>query len=307
VNVLHLHPGPDTGGQSMAGKRILEAAGDSVRVFVHTLHAFGYQAAERWDNDLVREAYSWADVVVLHNDPTVLEKVGTGSGKLIVVHHHGSRFRGNPAAIWAQGEAIGARQVVSTVDLLLSVPAGKHAEWMPQVIDIDHMQKLRLAYDPPVGRKVRVSHAPTNRMIKGTRHVVRAMRRLRSQADFVLIQREPWWVCLMMKAASDIFIDQLYLGYGNNAIEAWGMGLPVLSGASSDILEVMRREYGTIPFFTTTGDAIENDVRRFISDPDLRAEWAGIGVRHIERFHVPEAWLRRTRHLYAGEPVELVA
>jgi hypothetical protein len=307
MNILHLHPGPDTGGQSMAGKRFLEAAGDSVRVFVHTQHAFGYEAAEKWDPDLVREAYSWADVVIIHNDPSVFERVDDGSAKQIIIHHHGSRFRGNPRAIYEAGEAIGARQVVSTVDLLLSVPPGKPVEWMPQVIDIDYMRRLRLAYLPPVDRKVRVTHAPTNRMIKGTRHVVRAMRRLRHHADFELIQRQPWWVCLMWKAASDIFIDQLYLGYGNNAIEAWAMGLPVLGGASNDILSAMRQQYGQIPFFTTTGDLIERDIRRFIEDPDLRQEWADIGMAHIERFHVPDAWVRRTRELYAGDRLEAVA
>jgi hypothetical protein len=301
VNVLHLHPETDTGGQSMAAKRVLEAAGDSVRVFVHHQHPFGYELAELWDDDAIRESYRWADVVVVHNDPTVFEK---GLHDNVIVHHHGSRFRRNPGPLFEQGEAIGARQVVSTIDLLLSVPHGKHAEWFPQVVDTTLMAQMRAEHWTPHER-LRVTHAPTNRAIKGTRYVKKAMRRI-PEADFLLISRQQWATCLRLKASSDIFVDQLLLGYGNNAIEAWAMGLPVLSGATPDIIERMKREY-PLPFFQTNPDRLEDDIRAFIGSADLREEWADKGRQHVERFHAPEAWVERTRSIYTGTPLEAVA
>lgn len=290
----------------MAGKAVLEAAGDKVRVLVKHQHSFGYAQAELWDEALAREAYDWADTVIIHNDPAVFAKVDNGRPKNLIVHHHGSRFRGSPVDMWAASEAIGARQIVSTVDLLLSVPEGKHAEWMPQVIDVERMQGLRAAYEPPNGRKIRIAHAPTNRQIKGTRFVIKATKRLRAQTDFLLIQRQPWWVCLMWKASADIFIDQLHLGYGNNAIEAWAMGLPVLAGSTEPVLNVMRREFGgDLPFYLTTGVSLFDDLRQLIADEDLREKWAAIGFRHVQRFHAPQAWLERAHRIYAAEPVKI--
>jgi hypothetical protein len=282
----------------MAAKRVLEAGGDSVRVFVKYQHPFAYGDAEPWDLDEMRTAYRWADVVVIHNTPDVFELVSDGSRKNLIVHHHGSLFRRNPVRLWEQAEAIGARQVVSTIDLLLSVPFGKRAEWFPQVVDTTLMARLREVHRNQTGM-IRVTHAPTNRAIKGTRHVKRAMRHIHD-ADLVVIQRQPWATCLRVKAMSDIFVDQLLLGYGNNAIEAWALGLPVLAGATPDILERMKRDY-PLPFFVTNPDRLEDDLRAFIGSAELREEWAAKGRRHVERFHAPDAWADRARGIYAAE------
>lgn len=302
MNILHLHPGPDTGGQSVAGKRVLEAAGHTVRVFTHHQHPFGYAASEKWEDDLVRDAFRDADVVIAHNDATVIKPFWDGGPKNIIVHHHGTRFRTNPGPIYAIAAAIAARQIVSTVDLLLSVPDGGRAEWFPQVVDTDRMRHIRDLHRPGAGRP-RITHAPTNRQVKGTRFVVRARKRLKGEYDFVIITRQPWTMCLTIKATSDLFIDQLILGYGNNAIEAWAMGIPVLAGATDPIAEAMRREFGELPFYRTTPDMLVPDIRTILRDSDIYARLVEAGTRHVERYHAPEAWLERAMRLYSGEPV----
>lgn len=307
MRLVHFHPGPDTAGQSMAGKRFLEEVGDEVQVFVHSPHAFGYDQGETWDPDEVRAAYRWADVVVIHNDPTLIDKVSDGSSRELVLHHHGSRFRNDPVRRWQEAEAIGARQIVSTVDLLLSVPPGGHADWLPQVVDLELMQEIRDAYRRDEGR-IRVVHAPTNRRIKGTRFVQRAMRLLKTEAEFVLVQRQRWMTCLAMKATADIFVDQLNLGYGNNAIEAWAMGLPVLAAAPPEIILRMRREFrGPVPFYNADPMRFVMDLRKFINSPELRTRYAERGRKHVDRYHAPDAWVRRARQIYMGDMVEAVA
>lgn len=286
----------------MAAKRVLEASGDEVRVFVHRQHPFGYGQAELWDDEAVRESYRWADVVVLHNDPTILDNVANGVERHVVVHHHGSRFRNSPVEVWQQAaDRPVALQVVSTIDLLLSVPAGHHAEWMPQVVDIRKMVALADACRPAPGSRIVVTHAPTNRMIKGTRWVTQTMRALRKECDYVLISKKPWVQCLVTKAASQIFIDQLLLGYGNNAIEAWAMSLPVVAGAPLAILSRMRQEFGgSLPFAEANPGTLTDVVRSLAASEELRAEWGAIGLAHIDRYHVPDAWAERTRALYGG-------
>lgn len=281
----------------MGGKAVLEDMGDEVRVFVHGHHPFGYPKAQIWDDAAVRESVAWADTLVIHNDPAVYDKVGPHPN--VIVHHHGSRFRSDPVRISEQAMRIGARQVVSTLDLLLSLPKGHSAEWFPQIVDVDLMQQIR-ATSPRADHPTAV-HAPTNRQIKGTRHVMAAKRELRGEIDVQIVMHQPWWACLVAKAKGQVFIDQLNLGYGNNAIEAWAMGIPVLSGATSDILDLMRSTLGGTPFYVTTGKALLKDLRAFMADDDLREHWAAIGLRHVELYHAPEAWAARARRIFAGQ------
>lgn len=303
VNILHLHPGPDTGGQSMGGKAVLEDMGDEVRVFVHGHHPFGYPKAQIWDDAAVRESMAWADTLVIHNDPAVYDRVG--SHRNVIVHHHGSRFRSDPVRISEQAVRIGARQVVSTVDLLLHVPAGHSVKWFPQIVDVERMQEIRSVTPRP--SRPTVVHAPTNKHIKGTRHVIGAKRDLRDEMDIQIVMHQPWWACLMAKAKADVFVDQLNLGYGNNAIEAWAMGIPVMAGATPDILAIMRSTFGETPFHVTDDKSLVSDLRAFMADDDLRRHWADVGQRHVDLYHAPEAWAARARRIFAGQSEEAAA
>lgn len=317
MNILSVHPGTDTAGQSMAAKPYLEAAGDEVRVFVSRPHEFGYPTdgvfslkTMKRDHYLeaLRESYRWADVVIIHNDPQIFGTFANGPRKPeLIVYHHGSRFRNKPDRKWAQAEAIGARQIFSTVDLLEVVPPGKPATWHGQIVDMAKMATVEPALPPAEGGRLRVSHAPTNLAIKGTLPIKRAMREV--AADFLIIQNKKWDACLGLKASSDVFVDQLFLGYGNNAIEAWALGLPVIAGASDPVLARMRKEYrGPVPFFQTGVKTVGEDIRRLLGSPELRKEWADRGLRHVRKFHAPEAWVKRARRIYAGEPAaDLVA
>lgn len=287
----------------MAGKPALEATGDEVRVFVASYQFFDYPRGEMiagprddpWNDLAVDAAYEWADLVVIHREPSLYAKVDKGRGKPVIVHHHGTYFRKNPSPVWAEGEAIGALQVVSTVDLLLSVPKGKRAYWLPHVIDVDRMQAIRLAYRQRPGPKMRISHAPTARQVKGTHYVTKAARKLHDVIEYRLISRKPWQQCLALKASTDLFVDQMFLGYGANAVEAWAMGLPVIASASQDILNRMRAEY-PLPFYATTLTTLQDDLHAFL-DPSLREEWADRGMAHVQRFHTHAAFAKRFHEL----------
>jgi hypothetical protein len=146
-------------------------------------------------------------------------------------------------------------------------------------------------------------------MVKGTRHVLKAIRKFGKEVEFLLIQNQKWARCLELKATSHLFIDQLLLGYGNNAIEAWAMGLPVVAGSTSQpILARMRQEFGgELPFYATTHSTIEDDLRALVRSPELREEWATRGTSHVQRFHAANAWVARARKVYSGEPLTLAA
>jgi hypothetical protein len=299
VRILHLHPGHDTGGQSIGGKPILEAAGHEVRVLVHRDHVFGYPTGEMWsylEPATLTEAWGWADLVVAHNDTRECAPHAERDPKPLIVHHHGTRFRRYPRRQYDQAAKVGALQVVSTVDLLTFVPSGGTAHWQPQNIDIPKMAAVRAEHYAP-GEKVRVAHMPTNRAIKGTAHVLAAVRVL-PIIELVWPRRPvPWETCLRMKATADIYADQFLLGYGNNAVEAWAMGIPVIAGAESSLLPRMRAEWGELPFYRTDYPHLVDDLRALALSADCRAEWAARGLAHVRRFHAPAAWLARFEEL----------
>lgn len=306
MRVLHLHPGPDTGGKSMAAKAALEAHGDEVRVFVHHLHPFGYPEAEMWDASEVAKAYDWADIVVLHNQPADLYAKIPHGDKRLMVHHHGSHLRKLGESVWNEGRRLGAVQVVSTLDLL-TFPDG---HWLPQIVDLSLMAEIRQEHYRP-GPRVRVVQAPTGRT-KGSRLVKVSYRKEKGAYDYVGIHRVSWMECLARKATGDVLVDQvgtLALGYGANAIEAWGMGLPVISSGPARVLDRMREEWGGLPFYPVAegNESVREAIRRFVLDADLRAEWGARGLAHARRFHDNAPFVQRFRQLAGAVTVTEVA
>lgn len=294
MNILHLHPGPDTGGKSMAAKAALEQMGDECRVFARSPHRFGYPEPEPWDDAAVEEAHGWADVVVYHNEPALLHaRVGGYGDKPLIVHHHGNILRKGGPKKWAEGQELGAVQVVSTLDLLTYPDGG----WLPQIVDLSFMAAIRAEHYQP-GR-VRVVQAPTGHT-KGHPLVKKSYRREHGLYELVEIRHAPWLECLARKATGDVLVDQvgrLALGYGANAVEAWGMGMPVISSGPPDVLARMRDEWVGLPFYAigTHKDDVGSAIREFVLDAELRAEWAARGLAHARRFHDVEPFVAAFR------------
>ena len=198
-----------------------------------------------------------------------------------VVHHHGTGFRQNPEGHLARAREHGAQALVSTLDLWLLAP--DETIWLPAPYDLDWLDSFRKPHD---GTKVRIGHAPTNRAIKSTEKLMKAVARI-PEAELVLIERKRWSDCLKMKGTVDVFFDQVILGYGNNAIEAWGMGIPVICGAEPDTLAEMRNRF-ELPFYEATEDTIYDAIKA-MTDEITRKEWGERGRAHADRFHSDRA------------------
>lgn len=202
-------------------------------------------------------------------------------GKPTVVHHHGTRLRNNPARILAEQRASKALGLAATLDLWLLAP--EELEWLPAPYDLGFLASLRRPVDDGV---LRIGHAPTNRAVKSTERFLAAAARLGRELPVavVLIEGRSWWDCLQLKATCDILFDQVKLGYGNNAIEAWGMGIPVVAGAAADTLGEYERRFGSVPFPVADEGSIYGALRG-LADPGVRAWWRHRGLEHVRRWH----------------------
>jgi hypothetical protein len=291
------------------GGRYREAARKHGGLSIRTAHVaeayFEFPRDIRWTrgtNGEVQQLADECDVIHLNNSDMAYRKLRMPKQrKPALLHHHGTLFRNRPEPLLASAKRFHMIQAVSTIDLQRKAPDLLH--WLPTAYDLDAMAKIRAEYCRPEDGLVRIVSAPTNREIKSTAALEIAVSLLQSEGlpvELVLIEGKPWAECLRLKATADIYFDQVGLGYGCNAIEAWGMGIPVIAGADEWTLARMRKEWNTrtLPFHVATEATIAAAIRQLVKSPDLRATVAARGAKHAAKYHAEKPALSRLAELY---------
>jgi glycosyltransferase involved in cell wall biosynthesis len=142
----------------------------------------------------------------------------------------------------------------------------------------------------PEGDELVVAHAPTNRAVKGTAHLVEAVDNLRREGlplRLDLLEGIPRDEVLDRLASADLVVDQLLLGwFGGFAVEAMALGRPVLSFIRED--EPADNPFGDeLPIVRTTTATLAQDLRALVHDADRRREAGAAGASFVERHHDP--------------------
>jgi glycosyltransferase involved in cell wall biosynthesis len=314
MNVLSFMMGSANGGVPCF---IAEAFKDETDWNVHSLvsqqNYIGYPRDLEWTRQNIAEYWAKADVVHIHHnyhavDRLMRQRIVGGRHKPYVLEFHGSSFRDDPNRHLREFHRRGKVALVSTLDLYLLAP--NVVEWLPQLQNVERLSKMR---KPHKGQKVRIAHAPTNRQIKSTDLFIEAVDRLKAEGypvEYDIIERVPWTECLRRKAKADIYFDQVILGYGCNALEAWGMGIPVVAGASDETLDEMERRFGHLPFYHATPETIYDALKELVEDPELRARYGQIGHDYVRKYHDEPVVVEQLKRIYrraAGVEMEEAA
>ena len=280
-----------------------EKVGLRIRSAHRSTHIYQQMPADilwnRSTHSMVRELATEADLIHLNNSWRPWQQLHIGIRKPMLLHHHGSLFRSDPKGMLRQAERMGAVQCVSTIDLQRMAPERLH--WAPTAYDVDWLAAFGADNRREPDGRILVVSAPTNREIKGTALLEDAIRVLQSDGlpvDLELIEGKPWLEGMRLKARADIYFDQVGLGYGCNAVEAWGMGIPVIAGAEEWTLNRMKALWGSLPFYTATEATTGMAVARLADNPERRARWAKKGMAHIRRYHDELPALTRLAELY---------
>lgn len=251
-----------------------------------------FPAHDKWHWPSIVQWWNQADVVHVHDHiPAAAEFDPT---KPKVVTFHGTGFRESPAGHVEMAKAAGARPLVSTLDLWLQAP--EDTTWCPQIEDIDWLSTFRVQQAGPI----RIAHAPTNRLLKSTDQFLTACDELKSAGadiEVVLIERKRWTDALTIKGTCDILFDQTAYGYGGNALEAWGMGIPVICGAPLPTLNEYMRRFGELPFVLTERHTIRQAIEQLL-DPKRRQLWGETGRAHVAKWHSYQAGVARLTRIY---------
>lgn len=145
------------------------------------------------------------------------------------------------------------------------------------------------------GREVPVVlHAPSNQGIKGTREILGALARLRAEGvrfDLRLLHGVAHAeVCAAMRDA-DVVIDQLHLPlHGRLGVEAMASGCALATADARDLEPVPPDR----PIWPLTPSGLEGELRRLLTDRDLRVSLGRMGRAHARRFHDHVSVARKT-------------
>lgn len=288
MNILNYCAGYDTGGYSIRLKQAFDNwSAHNYRSCIGKPVSYIRYPTDAPHRDH-RKLVAWADLIHVSHQPAATDKPQ-------VVQYHGTKFRNNPDKFLGLQQKVGASAVCSTLDLWLIAP--DLITWLPSPYNLDWLASFRKPRD---GGPVRVGHAPTARAIKSTDVLIDACRELGSEVELVLIERKPWETCLKLKGTVDVYFDQVILGYGNNAVEAWGMGIPVIAGAQPHTLAEMNHRFGGLPFFPATEDTILEALIAML-EPSVRNLWSSVGRGFVEAYHAEQRVVGLLEMIYEGK------
>jgi len=291
-SILIYAAGADTAGQGYRMKKAVEAAASPDSVTVKSAHVtnnvFEFPSDVLATRASSLALFAEADIIHMQGSLAVLFRYGH-RGQPTLLHHHGSDFRANHETVAAEARRLGIRELVSTLDLELLEP---DLTWIPQPVDLDELASLRAALYTPTTDTVRIAHAPTSRGLKSTDCLIAAVESLQVRGlavELDLIERRPHAECQARKAKADIYVDQLILGYGVNAVEAWGMGIPVVAGVADPKVRahmISPHKLGRpLPFYEASEENLEARLYRLITSASLREEYAALGRECVRRWH----------------------
>lgn len=285
MNVLIVAEVDHTGAGLALARALNECGHDAVHVsFKRSWCQFPYDLLDPSPGRM-RELEKWAHVINVHD--AAIQRIEHPRRRRIVMTYHGSWYRRRTSAVNARDRAAGWAQTALTIDLARFGPA-----WIGRPI-----WTLPAANtDPDVG-PLRVIHAPTQRINKGTERAIAACDALPG-VELVLIEGIPNAECLEIKRTGHVYLDQFgdrAVGYGTNSLEAWAMGLPVISSCGTvAIRRAFFETLGAIPFAPADTVAIIRDqIQRMRDVETYRKHWIARGRDHIAAYHSPDYVVRR--------------
>lgn len=234
-------------------------------------------------------------------------------GRRVVFHYHGCDVRdrahmlathtratcsecdpfcnpGRQKRVLASAERFADAELVSTPDLLESATRARH---LPVALDL-----ADYPFAPPRGAPKLVVHAPTNRLIKGTRYVEAAFDALRPRfpgVRFETVERKPWAELRAILSAADVVVDQLFMGwYGMVAVEAMALGKPVLCFIRDDF----EARLTDCPLIRCTREDLAERLAETLAGTTDRAAIGERGRGYAEREHAAPVIAGRLLDLY---------
>ena len=179
-------------------------------------------------------------------------------------------------------------------------PLIKNSKVLPQIISIP-IKKPRFNFEKPLG-EIRIAHAPTNRSVKGTKYIIKAVDSLISDGydiKLLLIESIPHKQVIDIYKRCHIGIDQLFLGwYGKVSIELMMLGKPVFCYLSENILS-HQKKFEHLPIINVNHINLENRLRHFLDNWQKLKPYARDGFSYVKKYHSQKSVSKNLINFYA--------
>ena len=198
-------------------------------------------------------------------------------GKKIICHYHGEdlRTRGVMPFIDKNSDL----NITNELDLLYKHPNIKYLFLPFETKAFSQKKKLN--------EKIRIGHAPTNRIYKGSDDIIKICKKLEKEkiVEFDLIEGETSEVAIKRKQRCDLFIDQIGdrggWGYGMNSVESLSMGICTLTELNSQY----RKFISDHPFVNINKETLENELRGLIKNKEKIIDLGIKGKKWVYKNH----------------------
>jgi len=215
-------------------------------------------------------------------------------GKHIICTYHGTdiRNRGVIPAI----DQVAEVNFTSELDLLHLHPRMEYV-FLPY-----NTRQFNPSID--LNSPVRLCHATTNRFFKGSNIIIDVCERIareREDAEFVLIENRPHEEALIMKARSDIYIDQISntggWGYGMNSVESLSMGICSCTNLIPEYEEFIPDH----PFVNVNADTLDAQLNSLLDHPEIIRQKGSEGKTWVEKHHDISNVIKEVYKIYQRE------
>lgn len=278
----------DCGGGAYELYKALKAHNHPVKQVVFRKNKLNYPAhIYRPDRARVKDLCRWADVLNIHWGPRnplpYIPDVFLNSSPVIITYH-GSEYRNNWKKYNARDKARGWLSTVVCIDLLRFCD-----NWLGRVMpDLSHLHNP----DPDT---FRVIHSPTQPGRKGTKKIKAALADM-DGITLEVITGVTNAECIARKARGHLYVDRLggkRLGFATNALEAWSIGLPVITDANPKLWKHIDRKMISVPFLNVSNKKQLRYAVKGMTWESERDTWIRFGRMFLKEYHSPKAVVKK--------------
>lgn len=144
-----------------------------------------------------------------------------------------------------------------------------------------------------------IVHAPTDKDIKGTSFILKAIKELANEGlnfEFLLLENMTRNEVKSKIELCDIFLDQLICGgYGMAATESLALGKPVVCYLHETSIAELPKN---CPIVNANPDSIKDVLRKLISDADFRYNAALNSRKFVEEYYDPKMIFEELYNVY---------
>lgn len=154
--------------------------------------------------------------------------------------------------------------------------------------------------------KIKIVHAPTQRVVKGTDDVVRAVEQIErlypDTVEFMLIERVRHEEAMKLYREADLVIDQLRIGwYGGLAMETMCIGIPTIAYINQDDLRFLPPGMAKDcqeTVINANGSTIFSVLENIIHNPQILYQRHEASMEYVHRWHAAEYVASITKKYY---------